>query len=74
MGRVGNPSHRGTLNILESCLFTIVLCTWSVLHLNVPALDDGSVTKLLQKVKWMLITIVFPEFILALALLQLGLA
>ncbi|KAH0542625.1 hypothetical protein FGG08_003033 [Glutinoglossum americanum] len=71
-GWVSNPSHRGTLNILESCLFTIVLCTWSVLHLNVPAPNDGSVAKLLRKVKWMAITVAFPEFILALALSQLG--
>jgi hypothetical protein len=30
------PNARGTLDIVYSCLAVIVLCTWSVLHLNVP--------------------------------------
>ena len=27
---------RGTIDILWSCLFTIIACTWTVQHLNVP--------------------------------------
>lgn len=31
-----NPDRRGTLGIVESCLFTVFACTWSFQHLNVP--------------------------------------
>lgn len=35
-GWVPEPQGRGTLSLLYSCLATILLCTWSVLHLQVP--------------------------------------
>lgn len=58
------PSTRGTLQIITSCLFTIIICTWSVMHLSLPAPDDGLWTKLLRKLKWMTITAIAPEFAL----------
>jgi hypothetical protein len=30
------PTQRGTLDVLSSCLLTLVLCTYSCLHLNIP--------------------------------------
>ncbi|PYI07029.1 hypothetical protein BO78DRAFT_429302 [Aspergillus sclerotiicarbonarius CBS 121057] len=33
---VSAPNARSTLQILWSCLFTLLACTWTVLHLNVP--------------------------------------
>lgn len=65
VGWVGTPNTRGTLTILLSCLFTILACTWSVLHLNLPDPRDSTTVKLLRKLKWTVVTIVFPEFILA---------
>jgi hypothetical protein len=35
---VSSPNTRGTLDILWSCLATILLCTWSIQHPNIPAL------------------------------------
>ena len=32
---------RGTMDILWSCLFTIIACTWTVLHLNAPEQREG---------------------------------
>ncbi|CAG8953244.1 hypothetical protein HYFRA_00003447 [Hymenoscyphus fraxineus] len=73
---VSSSSTRGTLDILWSCLFTIFACTWTVLHLNVPEQRDGrdpgwrgnikwSVKGFLIKFRWMLITVVAPEIVLA---------
>jgi hypothetical protein len=33
---VYSPDIRGTQNILWSCIFTIIACTWTIQHLNVP--------------------------------------
>lgn len=30
VGWQANPGRRGTLTIIENCLFTIIACTWSV--------------------------------------------
>ncbi|KAE9365107.1 hypothetical protein N431DRAFT_549410 [Stipitochalara longipes BDJ] len=38
---VSSPDARGTLDILWSCLFTVLACTWTILHLNVPEQREG---------------------------------
>lgn len=38
---VSSPNTRGTLDILWSSLFTIIACTWTVLHLNIPEQRNG---------------------------------
>ena len=35
-GWVSEPQGRGTTSIVYSCLGTVLICTWSVLHLDVP--------------------------------------
>lgn len=57
-----SPAERGTMTILWSCLATIFACTWAILHLNVPDPKDTTWIKLRKKMKWMAITVVFPEF------------
>jgi hypothetical protein len=42
------PSERGTLNILSTCIFTLVLCVYTCLHLNIL---PHKATKWYQK-KW----------------------
>jgi hypothetical protein len=61
-----NSDRRGTLEILFSCLVTILACTWSVQHLNLPARKDTWLQRGLRKIWWTLITILFPELLLAL--------
>ncbi|KXX73619.1 hypothetical protein MMYC01_210144 [Madurella mycetomatis] len=39
-GIVATPDMRGTLDIVWSCLAVVILCTWVVLHENVPAEGD----------------------------------
>jgi hypothetical protein len=38
---VSSADKRGTRDILFSCLFTIIACTWTVQHLNVPEQREG---------------------------------
>ncbi|KAI0197629.1 hypothetical protein F4808DRAFT_463499 [Astrocystis sublimbata] len=74
IGWQAGPTERGTLTLVYSCLATIFTCTWTVLHLNVPGLHDGALTKALRKAKWMAITILFPEFVFSKAVCDLRLA
>ena len=71
-----SPNIRSTLDILWGCLATIIACTYTVLHLNVPEQrrdrDPGfrgdfkwGARRLYRSVKWAVITILGPEFILA---------
>ncbi|KAL8662253.1 MAG: hypothetical protein Q9202_004858 [Teloschistes flavicans] len=66
-GWVSQPNGRGTFDILWSCLFTIFLCTWVSLHLNVPATHENYWHQFFRKMRWMLQAIMAPEFVLAFA-------
>lgn len=74
VGWVAGPTERGTLSIVWSCVTTMFACTWTVLHLNVPAIRDKASGKFWRQVKWMVINILFPEFILSKAICDLRLA
>lgn len=62
------------MEIIQNCLLTILICTWSVQHLNVPGPKDGRVTIFVRKIRWMIITVLFPEFLLAHAIMERDLA
>lgn len=66
-GWVSQPNGRGTFDILWSCLFTIFLCTWVSLHLNVPSMHETYRHQFSRKLRWMLQAIIAPEFVLVLA-------
>lgn len=77
---VSSPDIRGTLDVLWSCLSILLLCTWTVQHLNVPFKRNpptklaGVLQGLLlvgEKAFWMLINLIFPEWMLGKALLDL---
>ncbi|CAG8124747.1 unnamed protein product [Penicillium olsonii] len=71
---VSSPNTRGTLDILWPCLSLLILCTWSILRLNVPVKSAPGITKsqsyrrdlllLMDKLQWMIINLFAPEFIL----------
>ena len=75
---VAGPNTRSTLMILWNCLTIIILCTWNILHLNVPAMRPEpesllqkwrwTISDFMKKVKWMLVTILVPEFLVGKAL------
>lgn len=75
---VSGPNVRSTLSILWNCISIIFLCTWNILHLNVPAIPparSSTVQKLWgvildsrTKAKWMIATILMPEILVGKAL------
>lgn len=69
-GWVDQPNERGTFDIICVCFFTIFLCTWTSLHLNVPASKEGTCRIVLRKFRWMILTILGPEFVVAFAVGQ----
>ena len=66
-GWVDSPNGRGTIDILWGCLLTTFLCTWTSLHLNLPAPHDHDLQRGLRKLRWMVQAFLAPEFILGLA-------
>ncbi|KAF2152643.1 hypothetical protein K461DRAFT_226034 [Myriangium duriaei CBS 260.36] len=68
---VGSPNVRGTLGIIWSCLSIILICTWSVLHLNVPVQATPrnkkeryvrAAARLWTKIFWMSVNVLAPEW------------
>ena len=66
-GWVSSPNRRGTIDILWGCLLTTFLCTWTSLHLNLPALSEHNLQRWLRRLRWMVQAFLAPEFILGLA-------
>ena len=73
---VSSSYIRGTLDIVWSCASILILCTWSILHLNVPPQSSPGPGRHMQKLRrdiarlgtkalWMLINIIAPEFAFA---------
>lgn len=61
---VPDPGTRGTWSLLYSCLFTLGLCVWSAIHLNIPPRGELPVKQFLRKTKWVFIAIFAPELVL----------
>ena len=57
------PKDRGTFNILSTCLITLCLCVWTVVHLNVPEHERLS-SQWLRKVGWLAMGVFAPEMVL----------
>ncbi|ETS01626.1 hypothetical protein M419DRAFT_80984 [Trichoderma reesei RUT C-30] len=79
---VSSPNTRGTLDILWSSLFTILACTWTLQHPNVPEQRGTRDPGRLGDIKWALkglyrstlrfiVTIIAPELIICAACLEL---
>jgi len=66
-GWVSQPNGRGTFDILQSCVVTVLLCSWSVLVLHVPSPKKGRLHRFLDKMLWMAFTLIFPEVTTAVA-------
>ncbi|KUJ06827.1 uncharacterized protein LY89DRAFT_661410 [Mollisia scopiformis] len=66
---------RGTFDILWSSLFTLLICTWTVQHPNIPPQGSQNgfdveyvLSSAWRKAKWMLLTLILPEFLVGKAL------
>lgn len=70
-GWMSQPNGRGTIEIIWSCGFTMFLCSWSVLCLNVPGPDDSRFRVFRRKLYMTALTFLGSEFIFQTALGQL---
>ena len=76
VGWVWNISNRSTFDVLWSCLSVILVCTYKVVHLNLPACREAEASwdqllfwkKWLRKLKWMGFMALSPELLLSMAL------
>ncbi|KAH6603486.1 hypothetical protein Trco_008261 [Trichoderma cornu-damae] len=75
---VSSPNTRGTLDIIWSSLFTIIACTWTLQHPNIPEQRNGRDKGHLGDAKWalrafyrgaarMACTVIAPELIIGAA-------
>lgn len=71
-GWVDQPDTRGTIDIVWTNVFTIFLCTFTLLCLNLPAPNDTPWKISSRRLFWMGLAIAGPEFVLAAACGQLG--
>ncbi|CAA9957302.1 hypothetical protein PTMSG1_00910 [Pyrenophora teres f. maculata] len=60
-GWVSTPDERGTLDIVWSCVSTLFICLWSMLHLNVPSHKDSFWNIFWRKARWLLLGVLAPE-------------
>ena len=76
VGWQAGGDRRGTWAIISNCLATIFACTWSIQHLNVPGKPtlDGKWARKFRSCKWMVVNILFPEFIVLQAAFELFMA
>jgi hypothetical protein len=57
------PKERGTLGILSTCLFTLIICIWTVVRDDV-IVNGTPFSRLLSKVQWMLCAFLAPESVI----------
>jgi hypothetical protein len=69
-GWTPQPGGRGTLDIIQQCLTTILLCCWSALCLNVPSSNWSRWRRTVQKTLMACMGCIGPEFVFQLALGQ----
>ncbi|KAL6914087.1 hypothetical protein FSST1_011847 [Fusarium sambucinum] len=67
---VDSPNIRGTFDILQSCILTLIACIYTALHLDVPVKTAWH-ELLRYKLKWTAITLFAPEISLYMAADQL---
>ena len=61
---------RGTVDILYTCVFTITLCVYTAIHINVPPRGASPMWWYLRKFKWTITGISAPEAVLVTAVNQ----
>lgn len=66
-GWVSQPDQRGTIDIIWSCLATLFVCVWIMLHLNVPAQSDSNWTLFLRRTRWLTLAVLAPELVMLFA-------
>lgn len=66
-GWVSSPTQRGTLDIIWSCVSTLAICCWVMVHLNIPAKYDTKWIRFLRKARWLVLAVLAPELVMLFA-------
>ncbi len=64
VGFVGEPDGRGTLSLVFSCVFTLFICVWSAVHLNLPSTEESPSEYSCRYLKWSILGIFGPELVI----------
>ncbi|KAK5703066.1 hypothetical protein LTR97_004012 [Elasticomyces elasticus] len=67
---VSSPNTRGLLEIIWTSLATVITCTYTVLHLNVPENGASDWQLTYHNTMWAIITIIAPEIVLCKAIMD----
>src|ERR1700712_2205012 len=70
VGWVHSPDGRGTYDLVQSCLLTLVLCVWTAMHLNIPPYGQPEWKSWRSYLKWSLLGVFGPELIIYIAWMQ----
>lgn len=57
------PNSRGTWGLVQTCLLTLGLCVYTAIHLNVFHRECRWWTRALIRLKWLVVALLAPEFI-----------
>lgn len=66
-GWVNSPDQRGTIDIIWSCITTLAICCWVMLHLNIPAMTDNFWRLFLRRARWLMLALLSPELVMLFA-------
>ena len=67
VGWQSDPNGRGTFTLVSSCVFTLTICVYSAMHLNVPPRGESSAKFWLRNIRWALLGIFGPELVVFIA-------
>ena len=67
VGWQSDPNGRGTFTLVSSCIFTLTICVYSAMHLNVPPRKESAIQFWLRNIKWGLLGIFGPELVVFIA-------
>lgn len=68
---VPEPRGRGTVQLLLSCVLTLVICIWTSIHPNIIK-NPSTIRRLKEKATYVILGLFSPEIVLALALKEYG--
>ena len=63
------PNFRTTVDLVSSCVLTLVVCVWTAIHLNIQPYNErrrrgGFAPYLWRRMWWMLMGLLAPELVL----------
>ena len=66
-----HSTTRSTYNIISTCLSTLIICVWSAVHVDIPTRKQGLIRRNAERLQWMVIGTLMPDWLLYLAIAQL---